>query len=120
MAKLLARPDNGVERLEPPGPMTTSMPSRGSVGGWGDEAHSICSRLVRETGCAEPEAAIAVGRAMERFRGARIREFVALLAERDARRLLRAREVDPMKTIELDARQRRGTSREDRNGRVDR
>jgi hypothetical protein len=57
---------------------------------------------------------------MERFRGARIREFVALLAERDARRLLRAREVDPMRTIELDARQRRATNREDRNGRDDR
>ena len=99
--------------------MTTSMPSRGSVSGWGDEADSICSRLMRETGCAEREAAIAVGRALERFRGARIREFVALLAERDARRLLRSREVDPMRTIELDVRQRRGMSGEGRNGRDD-
>src|SRR5437763_1654859 len=56
--------------------MTTSAPSRGSVG-WGDETDSICLRLVGETGCGEDEAAIAVGRAFERFRDARIREFVA-------------------------------------------
>ena len=78
--------------------MTTSAPSRGSVG-WGDETDSICLRLVGETGCGEDEAAIAVGRAFERFRDARIREFVALLAERDARRLLRAWSNDPMRMI---------------------
>jgi hypothetical protein len=86
-------------RLEPPGLMTTSMPSRGSAGGWSDEADSICSRLMRETGCGKTEAAIAVGRALERFRGARVREFVALFAERDARRLLRAWHLDPMRTV---------------------
>jgi hypothetical protein len=89
MPKLLARPNMESEGLEPPELMTTSMPSRGSVGGWGDEADSIHSRLVRETGCGESEAALAVDRALEHFRGARIHEFVALLAERDARRQLR-------------------------------
>jgi hypothetical protein len=84
--------------------MTTSVPSRGSVGGWADEADSMCSRLMRETGCGEAEAAIAIGRALERFRDARIRQFVMLLAERDARRRLRALHIDPMKTIGLDAR----------------
>ena len=62
--------------------------------------NSICSRLMLETGCGENEAAIAVSRALERFRGARIREFVTLLAERDARRLLYARHIDPTRTIE--------------------
>jgi hypothetical protein len=100
--------------------MTTSAPSRGSVGGWGDETDSICSRLVRETGCGEAEAAIAVGRALERFRDARIREFVALLAERDARRLLRAWSNDPMRMIESDARMGRGTSGGGRDGQDDR
>ena len=100
--------------------MTTSAPSRGSVGGWGDETGSICSRLVRETGCGEAEAAIAVGHALERFREARIREFVALLAERDARRLLRAWSNDPMRMIEPDARRRRRMSGGGRDGEDDR
>jgi hypothetical protein len=99
--------------------MTTSAPSRGSVGGWGDETDSICSRLVHETGCGEAEAAIAVGRALERFRDARIREFVALLAERDARRLLRAWSNDPMRMIESDARRRHRMSGGLRDGQDD-
>jgi hypothetical protein len=100
--------------------MTTSAPSRGSVGGWGDETGSICSRLVWETGCGETEVAIAVGRALERFRAARIREFVALLVERDARRLLRALSNDPMRMIESDARRGRGMSGGGRDGQDDR
>jgi hypothetical protein len=68
----------------------------------------VCSRLVRETGCGEAEAAMAVGRALERFRGARVREFVPLLAERDARRLLRARRLDPVRAFGPDARRRPG------------
>jgi hypothetical protein len=100
--------------------MTTSAPPRGSVGGWGDETDSICSRLVRETGCVEAEVAIAVGRTLERFRDARIREFVALLVERDARRLLRAWSNDPMRMIESDARRGRGMSGGGRDGQDDR
>ena len=100
--------------------MTTSAPSRGSVGGWGDETDSIRSRLVRQTGCAEAEAAIAVGRALERFRDARIREFVALLVERDARRLLRVWSNDPVRMIESDVRRRRGMSGGGRDGQDDR
>jgi hypothetical protein len=84
--------------------MTTNGPFHGSVGGRSDEADSICSRLARETGCGEAEAAIAVGRALERFRDARIREFVALLAERDARRRLRAWRLDPVRAFAPDAR----------------
>jgi hypothetical protein len=82
MQNLLARPNMESERLEPPGLMTTSVASRGPVGGWGDEADAICSRLIRE--------------------------FVALLAERDARRRLRVWNVDPIRTIESEARRRRG------------
>jgi hypothetical protein len=74
----------------------------------GDETDSICSRLISETRCGEAEVKIAVDRAFERFRGARVREFVTLLAERDARRLLRARHLDPMRTIESDTRRRSG------------
>jgi hypothetical protein len=116
MPKLLARPNMVSERLELPGLMTTSVPSRGSVGGWGDEADAICSRLMRETGCGEAEAAIAVDGALEHFRGARIREFVALLAERGARRQLRAWHLDPVRTIESEAGRRRGMSRGGRDG----
>jgi hypothetical protein len=93
--------------------MTTSVPFHGSVGGWGDEADSMCSRLEREMGCGEAAVEVAVSRALERFRDARIRDFVTLLAERDARRRLRALDVDQMTTIGLDARQRRTTSRDE-------
>jgi hypothetical protein len=69
--------------------MTTSLSARGPVGGSGDQTASICSRLVRDTGCAEADVEAAVDRAMSRFSGARVREFVTLLAEREARRELR-------------------------------
>ena len=44
---------------------------------------------MRETGCTEVEVGLTVRLALERFREARIQEFVTLLAERDARRQLR-------------------------------
>jgi hypothetical protein len=44
---------------------------------------------MRETGCTEVEVVLAVRFALERFRGARIQEFVTPFAERDARRQLR-------------------------------
>lgn len=47
-------------------------------------------RLVRETGRGKTEVKLAVDVALEHFRGAPIREFVMVLAERDARRRLRA------------------------------
>jgi hypothetical protein len=86
--------------------MTTPLQSRGFAGKPDEEADSIRLRvrLMRETGCGEAEVGIAVGRALERFRDARIREFVGLLAERDARRQLRAWPPDLMTAIELDAR----------------
>jgi hypothetical protein len=74
--------------------MTTSMLARGSVGGWDDETDSMCSRLVRDTGRAEAEVGTVVARAVQRFKDARVREFVMLLAERDARRALRASQHD--------------------------
>ena len=75
--------------------MTTSGPSRGSAGIPDDETDSIRlrARLMQETGCSEAEVGFAVRLALERFRGARIEEFVALLAERDARRRLRASQL---------------------------
>src|SRR5262245_7137054 len=66
-----------------------SVPSRGSAGGWQGEADSICSRLRRETGRADAEVALAVNSALEHFRDAHIRDFVMVLAERDARHHLR-------------------------------
>jgi hypothetical protein len=65
------------------------MPARGSVGGWNDETDSMRSRLAQETGRAGPEVEAAIDRAMPRFDGARVREFVTLLAERQARLELR-------------------------------
>ena len=72
--------------------MTVSVTSLGSAGQREDEIHPmrLRARLMRETGCTEAEVGFAVGLALERFRGARVREFVTLLAERDARRRLRA------------------------------
>ena len=70
---------------------TTTVSRRGSVGGWDHETDAICSRLVRDTGCREAQVETAVDRALARFDDARVREFVPLLAERDARRELRAR-----------------------------
>ena len=86
------------------GAETIRVPSGRSVVGWGDETDLICSRLLQQTGYGEAEVGIAVGQALEHFRGARIREFVPLLAERDARRRLRAWHADVVTTIELDAR----------------
>jgi hypothetical protein len=70
--------------------MTSLVPSRHSAG-TRDETDTIRlrERLMRETGCTEVEAGLAVRLALERFRGARIQEFVTLFAERDARRQLR-------------------------------
>jgi hypothetical protein len=53
------------------------------------------ARLMLETGASEAEVGFAVGLALERFRGARIREFVTLLAERDARRRLHEMRLNP-------------------------
>jgi hypothetical protein len=50
----------------------------------------------------------AVGLALEQFRGARIREFVALLVERDARRRLRALQLHRVTSTEPEARKRAG------------
>jgi hypothetical protein len=47
------------------------------------------SRLARQTGRAWAEVEAAIDRAMSRFDGARVREFVTLLAERQARLELR-------------------------------
>jgi hypothetical protein len=71
--------------------MTTTVSHRWSVGGWDHETDVIRSRLLRDTGCGEAEVRTAVDRALARFVNARVREFVPLLAERDARRELRAR-----------------------------
>ena len=70
--------------------MTSLVPSRQSAG-TRDETDTIRlrERLMRETGCTEVEVGLAVRLALERFREARIQEFVTLLAERDARRQLR-------------------------------
>jgi hypothetical protein len=65
--------------------LTTSLPARGSVAGWNDETDSMRSRLAQQTGRAGAEVEAAVDRAMSRFDGARVREFVTLLAERQAR-----------------------------------
>jgi hypothetical protein len=65
---------------------------------------------MRETGSSEAEVGFAVGLALERFRGARIREFVMLLAERDARRRLREMRLNRVKSIESEARGRAGMS----------
>ena len=70
--------------------MTSLVPSR-QPAGTRDKIDTIRlrERLMRETGCTEVEVGLAVRLALERFRGARIQEFVTLLAERDARRQLR-------------------------------
>jgi hypothetical protein len=60
---------------------------------------SMCSRLARDTGCAAAEVEAAVDRAVSRFRGARVREFVTLLAEREARRELLASHFERVSTI---------------------
>ena len=69
--------------------MKTSV-VRGSAGKWDVESDTtrLRARLMRETDSSEAEVGSAVGLALERFRGAWIREFVTLLAERDARRRL--------------------------------
>ena len=70
--------------------MTSSVASRQPAGTQNEtDTIRLRERLVRETGCAEVEVGLAVRLALERFRGARIQEFVTLLAERDARRQLR-------------------------------
>jgi hypothetical protein len=51
---------------------------------------------------------IAVSLALERFRGARVREFVTLLAERDARRRLRALQLHRVTSTEPEVRNRAG------------
>src|SRR5437764_10008535 len=85
--------------------MTAPVPSRGSAGLRDDGTDSIRLRvrLMQETGCGEAEAGLAVGRALERFRNARIREFVTLLAERDARRQLHAWHRDRVTRFEPEA-----------------
>ena len=98
---------------------TTRVPSGGSVVGWGDETDLICSRLLEQTGYGEAEVGIAVGQALEHFHGARIREFVPLLAERDARCRLRAWHVEVRTTIELDARRPSPMGEGGRNGQDD-
>jgi hypothetical protein len=82
--------------------MTMSEPSRGPAGTRDDEGDLTRSRarLSRETGCSESEAGCALGLSLERFRGARIRQFVTLLAERDARRRLRTLQLNAVKSIE--------------------
>jgi hypothetical protein len=69
--------------------LTTSLPARGSVGGWNDETDSMRSRLAQETGRDGAEVEAAIDRAMSRFDSARVREYVTLLAERQARLELR-------------------------------
>jgi hypothetical protein len=104
MTNHLARPNIEQDAIGAVGAVTTSVPSGVSAGGWGDESELICSRLIQQTGYGEVEVGIAVGRALEHFRGARVREFVPLLVERDARRRLRAWHADAVTAIELDAR----------------
>jgi hypothetical protein len=86
--------------------MTMSEPSRAPAGKRDDEGDltRLRARPSRETGCSEAEAGFAVHLALERFRGARIQEFVTLLAERDARRQLRALASEPVSSIEPEAR----------------
>jgi hypothetical protein len=88
--------------------MTTSAASRGSARKWDDETDRmrLRARLMRETGCSEAEVGFAVGMALERFRAARIREFVTLLVERDARRRLRVLRLNPVTSLEPEARRR--------------
>jgi hypothetical protein len=54
--------------------LTTSLPARGSVGGWNDETDSMRSRLAQETGRDGAEVEAAIDRAMSRFDGVRVRE----------------------------------------------
>lgn len=96
--------------------MTSSVPARRSVGGWTDETESICARLVQDTGCNEDEVETVVSRAIDRFHDVRVRDFVTLLAERDARRALRASRIDHARATGLGPRGRRGTREGDRNG----
>jgi len=51
----------------------------------------------------EGEVGFALGHAFERFRSARIRGFVTLLADRDAHRRLRAFQRERVTSIELEA-----------------
>jgi hypothetical protein len=102
------------------GAETTRVPSGRSVVGWGDETELIYSRLLEQTAYGEAEVGIAVGRALEHFRGARIREFVPLLAERDARRLLRAWHANVVTATELAARRPSSMGEGGRNGQDDR
>jgi hypothetical protein len=99
--------------------MTSSVPAHRSVGGWTDETESICARLVQDTGRNEAEVEMVVDRAIARFHGARVRDFVTLLAERDARRALCASCLDHVKATGLDPRGWRGTSEGERNGQDD-
>ena len=66
------------------------MTGRRFVGEWGHAANEICARLVQNIGCEEAEAGTVVNRALARFSDARVREFIPLLTERDARRQLLA------------------------------
>ena len=104
MTNLLARANMEQDATEAVAAVTTSRPSGRSVVGWGDETELICSRLIEQTGYGEAEVEVAVGRALEHFRDARIREFVPLLAERDARRLLRASHLHRVTAIGPDTR----------------
>lgn len=119
MSYVLSPPKMRSERVESKA-MTTSVPFREVRWRVDDETDSICSRLVRETGCGEAEVRIAVGRALEQFRGAPVREFVMLLAERDARRQLRASQIDQVRTTGSDARDAREMTEGGRNGQGDR
>jgi hypothetical protein len=120
MTNHLARPNIEEDAIGAVGAVTTSVPSGVSAGGWGDETELICSRLIQQTVYGEAEVGIAVGRALEHFRGARIREFVPLLAERDARRRLRAWHPEAVTVIELDARRSSKVGEGGRHGQDDR
>jgi hypothetical protein len=82
----MARPSHGAAAR------TRKAVSRGTAAPRDEEADAkrMRLRLVRETGRGETEVKLAVDVALEQFRGASIREFVMVLAERDARRRLLA------------------------------
>jgi hypothetical protein len=61
------------------------------------------ARLMRETG-SEADVGFAACFALERFRGARIREFLTLLAELDTRRRSNEMRLNPVPSIESNAR----------------
>jgi hypothetical protein len=85
--------------------ISTSSAARGSATHREEATQAIRLRLrlARETGRGEAEVRIAVAYALEHFRAARIREFVMVLAERDARRRLRASQIDARTTSEPEA-----------------